>query len=672
MESGPMQVYSAFGENAGRVAPLGTDPGRGESRPNILAKFKSRYEARLEEEYTLQEYLEICKRDKGAYATAAERLLMAIGEPELLDTRKDPRLSRIFSNRAIRIYPAFKDFYGMEDTIEQIVSFFKHAAQALEERKQILYLLGPPGGGKSSLAEKLKLLMEGKHFYALKGSPVNESPLGLFNAEEDGPLLESEYGIPRRYLNFIMSPWAVKRLTEYGGDISRFKVVRLQPSVLAQVAISKTEPGDENNQDISSLVGKLDIRKLEQYSQDDPDAYSFSGGLCLSNRGLLEFVEMFKAPIKVLHPLLTATQEGNYKGTEGFGAIPFEGVILAHSNESEWQAFRNNKNNEAFLDRIYIVKVPYSLRVTEELRIYEKLIQSSSLGTAPCAPGTLKMMARFAVLTRLKEPENSSIFSKMRIYDGENLKDVDPKAKSIQEYRDFAGVDEGMSGLSTRFAYKVVSKVFNFDHGEVAANPVHLLYVLEQQIEREQFAPETEKKYLAFIKEYLASPYAEFIGKEIQTAYLESYSEYGQNIFDRYVTYADFWIQDQEYRDQNTGEMLDRNQLNDELEKIEKPAGIVNPKDFRHEIVNFVLRARANNAGKNPSWTSYEKLRSVIEKKMFSNTEDLLPVISFNAKASVDEQKKHANFIDRMVAKGYTPKQVRLLVEWYLRVRKSS
>jgi serine protein kinase len=282
------------------------------------------------------------------------------------------------------------------------------------------------------------------------------------------------------------------------------------------------------------------------------------------------------------------------------------------------------------------------------------------------------MMAQFAVLTRLKEPENSSLFSKMRIYDGENLKDVDPKAKSLQEYRDFAGVDEGMSGLSTRFAYKVLSKVFNFDHGEVAANPVHLLYMLEQQIEREQFAPETEKRYLAFIKEHLARPYAEFIGKEIQTAYLESYSEYGQNVFDRYVSFADFWIQDQEFRDPNTGEILDRNHLNDELEKIEKPAGIANPKDFRHEIVNFVLRARANNNGNNPSWTSYEKLRGVIEKKMFSTTEDLLPVISFNAKASIDEQRKHQNFIDRMVEKGYTSKQVRLLVEWYLRVRKSS
>jgi len=672
MDGSSKQVFSAFGEAAPAVAQRAGTERAHETRGAALSRFQARYEGRMEEEYTLQEYLELCKSNPAAYATAAERMLMAIGEPEMIDTRSDPRLSRIFSNKVIKVYPAFKDFYGMEETIEQIVAYFKHAAQALEERKQILYLLGPPGGGKSSLAEELKHLMEEMPFYALKGSPINETPLGLFSPEDDGPTLEDEYGVPRRYLQPIPSPWAVKRLKEYGGDLTKFRVVKLRPSTLAQIAICKTEPGDENNQDISSLTGKLDIRKLEQYAQDDPDAYSYSGGLCRANQGLLEFVEMFKAPIKVLHPLLTATQEGNYKGTEGFGAIPFDGIVLAHSNEAEWQTFKNNKNNEAFIDRVYIVKVPYCLRVSEEIKIYEKLIRSSSLAHAPCAPGTLKMMAQFAVLTRLKEPENSSTFSKMRVYDGENLKDIDPKAKSMQEYRDFAGVDEGMNGLSTRFAYKVLSKVFNFDHTEIAANPVHLLYILEQQIEREQFPADGEKRYLAFVKEYLATPYVEFIGKEIQTAYLESYSEYGQNIFDRYVTFADLWIQDQEYRDPNTGEILDRAALNDELEKIEKPAGISNPKDFRHEIVNFVLRARAANQGKNPSWTSYEKLRTVIEKKMFSTTEDLLPVISFNAKASEDERKKHQNFVDRMVAKGYTPKQVRLLVEWYLRVRKSS
>ncbi|HDV5372973.1 TPA: PrkA family serine protein kinase [Vibrio cholerae] len=644
---------------------------------SIFEHFQARYEAAKDEELSIQDFLALCKENKSAYANAAERLLLAIGEPEMIDTSKHSRLSRIFSNRVmIARYKTFEDFYGMEEAIEQIVAYLKHAAQGLEERKQILYLLGPVGGGKSSLAEKLKALMQQMPIYVLSAngqrSPVNDHPFCLFDVNEDGELLKQEYGIDRRYLRSIMSPWAAKRLHEFGGDITKFKVVKVRPSILDQIAVAKTEPGDENNQDISSLVGKVDIRKLEHFSQDDPDAYSYSGALCRANQGLMEFVEMFKAPIKVLHPLLTATQEGNYNGTEGLSALPFDGMILAHSNESEWQTFRNNKNNEAFLDRVYIVKVPYCLRVSEEVKIYQKLLDHSELSKAPCAPSTLDLLAQFSVLSRLKVPENSSLFSKMRVYDGETLKDTDPKAKSYQEYRDYAGVDEGMSGLSTRFAFKILSRVFNFDHSEVAANPVHLFYVIEQQVEREQFPQETADRYNEFLKGYLIPRYVEFIGKEIQTAYLESYSEYGQNIFDRYVTYADFWIQDQEYRDPETGQLFDRSALNSELEKIEKTAGISNPKDFRNEIVNFVLRARANNNGQNPVWTSYEKLRTVIEKKMFSNTEDLLPVISFNAKTSSDDQKKHDDFVARMMEKGYTEKQVRLLSEWYLRVRKSS
>ncbi|GGW51066.1 PrkA family serine protein kinase [Alishewanella tabrizica] len=637
----------------------------------IFEHYKARYEANKEEELTIQDYLTLCKQDKSCYSSAAERLLMAIGEPELIDTSQDSQLSRLFSNRLIARYPAFSEFYGMEDAIEQIVSYLKHSAQGLEERKQILYLLGPVGGGKSSLAEKLKHLMQQIPIYYIKGSPVQDHPLCLFDAAEDGDLLLQEYGIPKRYLRSIMSPWASKRLHEFNGDISQFRVVKRYPSILDQLAIAKTEPGDENNQDIAALVGKVDIRQLEHFAQNDPDAYSYSGALCRANQGLMEFVEMFKAPIKVLHPLLTATQEGNYNGTEGLAALPFDGIILAHSNESEWQTFRNNKNNEAFLDRVYIVKVPYCLRVSEELKIYQKLLEHSELKQAPCAPGTLSALAQFAVLSRLKAPENSSIYSKMRVYDGESLKDTDPKAKSYQEYRDYAGIDEGMTGLSTRFAFKILSRVFNFDTTEVAANPVHLFYVLEQQIEREQFLADTAERYLEHLKGFLTPKYVEFIGKEIQTAYLESYSEYGQNIFDRYVIYADFWIQDQEYRDPETGQLFDRASLNAELEKIEKPAGISNPKDFRNEIVNFVLRAKAKNNGKNPAWTSYEKLRTVIEKKMFSSTEELLPVISFNAKTSTDDQKKHDDFVNRMMEKGYTRKQVRLLSEWYLRVRKS-
>jgi predicted Ser/Thr protein kinase len=841
----------------------------------------------------------------------------------------------------------------------------------------------------SSMAERLKELMELYPIYVLsfvkdvsrpddlEHSPVFESPLALFSATRYHDKMQKEYGIDKRYLSLVLSPWAIKRLKQAGGDVTRFRATRMMPSKLEQIGIAKTEPGDENNQDISSLVGKTDIRMLEKYSQNDPDAYSFSGALCRANQGIMEFVEMFKAPIKVLHPLLTATQEGNYMGTEAISAIPFNGMILAHcfsddtelltatgwrkvdeievgtsfatinmdtrlieyqpalkkfvydhdgpiyqfkskkcadhlvtaehnmiyesywdktlrivkakdftmpghriivsavtdrpdladwtddeirlmvwtvtdghlssgkvrfgfkkqrkvdrltallqrmnivatfkfndeslvhaasilfpdkcavksvpedirflsarqirvfleewshtdgsiygmsgdrvrtsqlcsnvprhkdiiqelatiaghkctavtsvkegyddvwmmnihfdkttikcdyfnkgtvpyvgrtwcvtvanhsvfarrngkimltgqSNEAEWQTFKANRNNEAFIDRICVIKVPYCLRVTDELEIYNKMIATSELKDAPLAPSTLVMLSQWSVLTRLKKHENSTPWSKMRVYDGENIKETDPRARSVQEYRDVAGVDEGMDGASTRFAFKVLSTTYNHDPEEVAADPVHLMYALERAIIREQYSDEIQKVYLDYIKSEIAPRYSEFIGNEISQAYLETYNDFGQTLFDRYHSYAFHWLNDIDFKDPDTGTMFERDYLNSELEKIEKPAGISNPKDFRNECVMFILRMQAGH--KHVKWTSYEKLKKVIEKKMFANVDELLPVISFGKKASIDDDKKHVEFVSRMMAKGYTEKQVRRAVEWYQRVHKA-
>jgi len=645
-----------------------------------MATFKTiaeGYKKRKDETFSLEEYMELCKTDKMAYATASERALDAIGQPEFVDTQKDPKLGRIFQNRTIKLYPAFKDFYGMEDVIEKVVGYFKHAAQGLEEKRQVLYLLGPVGAAKSTLAEKVKELMEARPIYVLKAgeavSPVFESPLGLFKTiGADLPEISGEYGIPENRLNGMLSPWAIKRLDEFDGDITKFSVVKMYPSKLRQIGIMKTEPGDDNNQDISSLVGKVDLRRLDELSQSDPDAYSFSGALNRTTQCCMEFVEMFKAPIKTLHPLLTATQEGNYVGSEEIGPIPYEGVVLAHSNESEWKTFRNNKNNEAFLDRIYLVKVPYTLRWEQEQKIYQKLLNSSNLGDAACAPKTLELLSKFCVLTRLREHENSNKYTKMRVYNGENLKDVTPGAKSLQEYRDFAGVDEGMEGISTRFAFKVLSKTFNHDPVEVSADPVHLMYVLEEAIRQEQFGEDRENKYIDYIKTVITPKYFDEIGKEIQKAYLESYSDYGQNIFDRYIDYADHWIQDQDFKDHDTGQLISKDALDEELEQLEKPAGVSNAQDFRHEVVNFVLRSRARNKGKNPAWNTYQKMRDVIEKKMFASTEELLPVISFETKKEKKDQKKHDDFVSRMESNGYTKRQIKRVVDFYMRYSKSN
>lgn len=631
---------------------------------------------------SLDEYLQLCKTDPMAYANAAERIVKAIGQPDIVDTSSDLRLSRIHSNKKVRFYSAFKDFYGAEEAIERIAAYFRNSAAGLEESKQILYLKGPVGGGKSSIAERIKLLMQSFPIYVLydsseknpelQMSPVLESPLGLFNELEHSDLLESEYGIAPRYLNTVMSGWAQQKLQEFDGDITKFSVMRVYPNKDRQLGIMKVEPGDENNQDVSVLIGKTDLRKLEKLPQNHPYAYSYSGGLNRTNQGLMDFAEMFKANIKTLNPLLMATQEHNYQGTEAIPAMPYTGIIMAHSNESEWFTFRNNKSNEAFLDRVYIVDIPYCMRVDEEIQIYEKMLKGSSLAKAPLAPFTLKMLAQWSILTRLKAPENSTVYAKLRVYNGENVKDTMPNAKSLEEYKTAAGITEGMSGASTRFAFKILSAVYDLRPEEQQANPIDLMYVIEEAIRKEALPEEQTNKYMTFIKDFLQPKYLDFVEKELRTAYLESYRSFGQNMFDRYVLFAEAWIEDSQCRDPETHNMLNRDLLNSKLEEIEKSAGITNAKDFRNEIVHYVLKYKGKNEGKSPAWDAYEKIKVVIEKRMFSATEQIMPVIAFGPKQDSDTQEKHDGFVTRMVDKGYTVSQIKTMVSWFSNNRKSS
>lgn len=653
---------------------------------SFFESFKEEYDRTQQVEMSFQNYLELCSKEPMAYATAAQRLLKAIGEPIILDTRNDDRLSRLFQGRKVKTYEPFKDFYGMEETIEDVVSFLTQAAQGLECSRQVMFCVGPVGSAKSSLVERLKKLGEKYPIYVLRAfnkakgywenSPCFESPLGLVDYSKHGEQVSKEYNIPKRYLTQIASPWAVKRLRENNGDLTKFTVVKMFPSILNQIGITKVEPGDDNGaSDVSSLIGKVNIRELENFCQSDVDSYNFCGGLNVTTQGLLDMVELYKSPIKTLHPLLTATQEQHYNGTENFGAMPYNGVILAHSNITEWDTFRNNKNNEAFLDRVCVIKVPYVLRITEEAQIYEKMLSSSELSSAPCAPGTIEMLAKYSVLTRLKQPENSTLYSKLQVYDGQNIKDKDPKAKSYEEYRELSaqqeGAAEGTEGSSTRFAFKVLSKVFNYPgSNEIAANPIHLMYVLEKAIEAEDLPPAEEERRVSFIKGILAPDYAEMLTREIQSSYLESFGDYAQNIFERYITFVDYWVESRDYRDFDTGQVMDRSVLNAELEKIERGVGLANTKDFRSEVLSFVLRHQAAHEGKMPRWDSYNKMKKVIETKIATSMEDLLPVISFGKKSNTEDERKHKDFVERMVSKGYTEAQVRLLVDWHVRYMK--
>lgn len=644
-----------------------------------------------EEKMSLHDFLLNAKNDTSFYDNPAKRLLKTIGEPTKIDTKDDPVLRKIFNNKIIRIYPAFKDFFGMEEVVESLVSYLRHSEQQLEESKSILYLLGPVGGGKSSLAEKLKELMEKQPIYVLgcyrhgpqgkteELSPLFESPLNLFNTKELKKKLEDSYHIPPYAIRTIPSPWALQRLRDNKGDLSQFFVVKMYPSILNQIAIAKVEPGDENNQDISTLVGKVDIRKLEKYSQEHPDAYSYSGGLCRASSGILDFVEMFKSPLKMLNPLLTATQEKNFNGTEAIGAMPFDGIILAHSNESEWDQFKSNKNNEAFLDRINLLQVPYCLRYSEEIKIYQKLIANSQLANAPVAPGTYEMLAQFSILSRLNDTALSSPYTKMQIYNGEDLKNIDVKAKTLSEYKNDAGVTEGMEGMSTRFAFKIMSKVFNANPDDISANPIDLMNTLLVEIERQRFPAEKQEKLKNYVTETLRKKYRDFLEKQIRKAVISSSGEYCQNLYIRYISLANAWLEDQSYTDPKTKLTYDVEELNKELTAIEVPSkpgqpglDVNNPKSFREEIVKFYDKYRANNSGNAPQWDANNRMREVIESKVIKSTEGLLPIISFDSNLSEEDQKKHVSFVNTMKDLGYTENMIRLVVDWFNHLQKGA
>lgn len=635
----------------------------------ILTKKRKAYLEHMPQEMTLEEYVERIKTDESLYLSPTERLLTAIGEPKIVNTAEDDRLSRIHGNRVIKVYDAFSDFYGIEESIEQIVDFIKYAALGLEETKQVLYLLGPVGSAKSSLAERIKELMSKIPIYIIKGSPMPESPLGLFGPED-----AEDLGIHKRYLRFRPTPWAIKKLKEFDGDLSKFVVEKVYPSEAKKLGIAVVHPKDENTQDISDLVGKVDIRKLEYLSQDDPEAYSYSGGLCRGNMGVMEFVEMFKASTDVINPMLTATQEGTFVGTENIGAMPFDGLILAHSNESEWEDFCANSRNEAFLDRVSIIKVPYCIRLDEEVKIYKKYIGASLLSDAPVAPGTLEMLASLSVMSRISPPGEGKgdLECKLHVYNGESVKDKYPEAESALFYKKRAPRSEGFGGLSTREAFKIISRVFNYDSSEIAADPVHMRHILIQAMEKEEISEEERVIGMSLINGPLTDSLMARLRKDIQTAYLDSYEEFGQNLFDKYVLYAGFWIDDKDYRDPDTGRLLDREALNEYLTKIEKPAGISNPKDFRAEVVRFSLVHRASHDNENPAWHSYAKMKEVLEANMFSNTEDLLPVISFSGGANKENKGKHREFVKRMQNQGYTAAQAKRMVDFYLHPEKKS
>ncbi len=661
-----------------------------ESAPSedIFDLYQKTYEEKQPETISLTAFLDRCKSDKMTYANWAERLLDAIGEPEIIDTpKKSASMARVFAGKKVARYPTFSDFYGMEDTIQEIVNHIKGAAAGTEFKKQVLYLLGPVGGGKSSLGEHVKTLMEKNPIYVLQAkqsgnypkiSPINESPLSLFDSDERRALVAERYGVPASHMKVGMSPWAIKRLKEAGGNIDEaFEVVKIWPNSRNKVAVAKVEPGDDNNQDITTLTGKLNINMLgeEGIEQDDTDAYSYSGGLSVANQGVMEFVEMFKAPLKVLNPLLEATQSGHYNTTEGNASVPFSGLILAHSNQTEWDAFASDRKNEAILDRINIIKVPYTMRMSQEAKIYNKMLGQSNLSELPIAPQTIELLAQFSVMSRIKQDADGFVAQfepdlVAKVKDGKIVEGAKKSVPQIKDLRDVTPNDEGMDGISTRFAFKVLSRTFNSraNEGYYEADPVLMMETLQDSIDKDgTINTGNKEKYTNFIANYLMPAYTEEITREITMAYTGANDQMCQNMFDRYIDMASAWLDDEAFDDREvSGELLDKNKLNDKLVEYERPAGIVNTKDFRDQVTRYVLKQEKK--GHTVKWDSYGKMATVIRENLARKMSDALPHIKFEAVRNDEEAiKAHESFVSNMKGKGYTMAMIKRAVGVYER-----
>ncbi len=645
---------------------------------DFFSDFKSDYKSRGPETMSFTEYLGLCKTDPLAYANAAERLLDVIGAPEIIDTSNDSgKQGRIHQGKVIARYKAFEDFFGMEETIQKMMSHLKGSAEGSEYRKQVLYLLGPVGGGKSSLGDRVKELMEQRPIYVLKSkatgkmSPINESPLGLFDNPEMKKKVSARFGIPMRKMNMNMSPWAVKRLEEAGGNPDdAFEVVKVYPSAKNQIAVAKVEPQDENTQDVSTLVGKVNINELgEGLDQNDPDAYLYSGGFAHGNQGVMEFVEMFKTPLKVLNPMLEALQSRNYQGTESIGIIPFEGLILAHSNESEWKKFSGNKDNEAILDRINVIRVPYTLQMDQEAKIYKKILEQSGYADRPMAPKTIEILAKFSAMSRLQDVEGNAKYGhkvRAEVMNGDIPEGAAAKVPTIGELKSNAPLEEGMSGISTRFAFKSLTEAFNAksNEGEFGADPILLMETLLQRIKEDGTITEDNKeKYRGFIINDLMKEYGAFVAEEISEAFTNASDGMCQNMFDRYIAMANAWIMNDPYNDKAvTGQVLSKADLDKKLQEIEKPSGIPDPKAFRDMVTRYVMNQQAQT-GQKVQWDSYEKMRQVIRTNLSRKMADAMPIIQFDGPTLEGEELAQRNtFLKNMESKGYTLPMVKRVV----------
>jgi serine protein kinase len=548
------------------------------------------------------------------------------------------------------------ELFGIEEPIAKLVEYFKSAAQRLEVRKRILLLMGPVGGGKSTIVNMLKRGLEewtktdGGAVYAIKDCPMHEEPLHLI-PHELRPEIEKHYGM---YIEGDLCPQCRYALEHtYDGRHEDMRVHRVVFSEKERIGIGTFSPSDPKSQDITELTGSIDLATIGEVGvESDPRAYRFDGELNIANRGLMEFVEMLKVDEKFLYSLLTLSQEQSIK-TGRFAMIYADEVILSHSNENEYIAFAGNRKSEALQDRIILVRVPYNLRVSQEERIYDKLLhQSEALRNVHLAPNTLRVAAMFAVMTRLEEPKraNVDLVKKMKLYDGEDVEGY--KSKDVRELKEDA-VREGMDGISPRYIINRLSSALVRD-GVTCINPIDALRAIKDGFEQHTgISADQRERYLNLIS-LARKEYDELAKIEVQRAFVYSFEEMARTMCNNYLDNVEAYCNKERIKDPITEEEMDPDEQL--MRSIEEQIGITeNAKNtFRQEIL--IRISSYARKGKPFEYNSHERLKEAIEKKIFADLKDVVKITTSAKTPDPDQLRKINEVVDRLVKDhGYCP-----------------
>ena len=612
---------------------------------------------------SLLEYLDLLKKDPTVVPKLAHARLYDIivkeGASDILES-ENGSIKRLYKDEPLKVYKFFcEEFFGIEKTIAQIVRYFHAASLKGEESRQVLYLMGPVGSGKSSLVERIQRGLEGSEpFFAIENCPMNEEPLHLIPRHLRKEF-EKMLGV---HVEGDLCPVCRYRLKEeFGGRYEEVPVVTRLFSKRNRVGIGVVPPVDPNNQDTSVLIGSEDISKLDLYSEGDPRVLDLNGALNVGNRGMVEFIEVFKNETEYLHAMITATQEKVIPAPGRHGLVYVDTCIVAHSNEAEWQKFRADHTNEAILDRIVVVKVAYNLRLSEEVKIYQKIIRNSDF-RAHVAPHTLEIASMFAILSRLEPTAKCDLMTKLKLYNGEEVVEKGRTKKiDARELRDEAK-REGMSGISTRFIMKALDNALTDNVEGNCINPINVREALISMVKEADLPDDTRKQHLEFLQDTLHKEYLEGLEKEITRAFVYSYQEQAEALFQNYLDHAEAFVNKTKVKDRNTREELQADE--GFLKSIEEQIAIIGSAadGFRQEVIAYLWAS--SRRGDRISYKSYEPLKEAIEKKLMTSVRDISRIITKARTRDEEQTAKYNAMVQNLLDNGYCPSCVDVVLKY--------